>query len=157
MKPNASTGGIRQGKKARRQAAKRTRIALIISGVLLALMLGTFTLTRNVSQARNSVQGAHKKYVATKEIIFDETTRQRRRPTAEETEALVSQLTPLTNRSTSGLTVTSRPDGSKMVNLENRFGGVVLGRANADGTTEVRCVMTMEEAAEFLGLEEVNQ
>jgi hypothetical protein len=31
----------------------------------------------------------------------------------------------------------------------------VLGRANADGTTEVRCVFTMEEAAEFLGLQEV--
>jgi len=38
--------------------------------------------------------------------------------------------------------------------LEGRFGGVVLGRAHADGTTEVRCVFTMEEAAEFLGLEE---
>jgi hypothetical protein len=31
----------------------------------------------------------------------------------------------------------------------------VLGRAKSDGTTEVRCVFSMEEAAEFLGLEEV--
>ena len=38
------------------------------------------------------------------------------------------------------------------MDLKGRFGGVVLGRANADGTTEVRCVFTMEEAEEFLGL-----
>jgi hypothetical protein len=41
-----------------------------------------------------------------------------------------------------------------MMDLDGRFGGVVLGRAKDDGTTEIRCVFTMEEAVAFLGLEE---
>ena len=33
--------------------------------------------------------------------------------------------------------------------LKGRFGGVVLGRANADGTTEVRCVFTWKKPKSF--------
>jgi hypothetical protein len=101
-----------------------------------------------------SQSGKEKKYVATKEIIYDKATKSLRKPTAEETDALVSQLSVLTNRSSDGLTVNQAADGTKSLNLEGRFGGVVLGRANADGSTEVRCVTTLAEAAEFLGLEE---
>ena len=68
---------------------------------------------------------------------------------------MVDRVSALTNRSSEGLTVNQQPNGMKLVNLEGRFNGVVLGRANADGTTEIRCVFSMEEAAEFLGLEEV--
>lgn len=100
-----------------------------------------------------SQSGKQKKYVATKEIIFDKATKSLRKPTAEETDALVSQLSVLTNRSTEGLTVKQAQNGMKSMNLQGRFSGVVLGRANADGTTEVRCVTTMSEAVDFLGLE----
>jgi hypothetical protein len=41
-----------------------------------------------------------------------------------------------------------------MMSLQGAFGSVVLGRALADGTTETRCVTTLEEAVTFLGLEE---
>lgn len=95
-----------------------------------------------------------KKYVATKEIIFDKATGKLRKPTDDETQALVDQISTLTNRSTEGLTVTQHQNGMKSMNLEGRFGGVILGRANEDGTTEVRCVMTLDEAVDFLGLEE---
>jgi hypothetical protein len=67
---------------------------------------------------------------------------------------MVDQIVTLTNRSAAGLTFTLMPTGAKSVNLEDGFSGVLLGRDNADGTTEIRCVFTMEEAAEFLGLEE---
>ncbi len=125
-----------------------TRIGLILSAVLIALTVGTMALSRTSTQAQK------KKYVATKEIIRDQTSGRLRKPTTEETDEMVDQLKTLTNRSSEGLTATQHPNGMISVNLEGRFGGVVLGRANADGTTEVRCVFTMEEAAEFLGLEE---
>jgi hypothetical protein len=67
---------------------------------------------------------------------------------------MVDQIKSLTNRSTDGLTSTQHPNGMVSIDLEGRANGVVLGRANADGTTEVRCVFSIEEAAEFLGLEE---
>ena len=66
----------------------------------------------------------------------------------------MDQISTLTNRTTEGLTVTQHQNGMKSMSLEGRFSGVILGRANEDGTTEVRCVMTLEEAVDFLGLEE---
>jgi cytoskeletal protein RodZ len=152
MKPNQF---VRQVTKAKKRSAKRFRIGLLVSAVLLALLGGTLILSRDTSQA--STQRQQKRYIATREVIADETTGQRRKPTAEEIETIVAQVTALTNRSTEGLTPTSRPDGSTMVNLENRFSNVTLGRVNEDGTIEVRCVTSMEEAAEFLGLVEEGQ
>lgn len=95
-----------------------------------------------------------KKYVATREIIFDKATGILRLPTADETQALADQISSLTNRSSENLTVTRTASGGRMMNLQGGFGSVVLGRALADGTTENRCVTTLEEAVTFLGLEE---
>ena len=128
-----------------------TRIIALSAMLILPVVIGTVVF----SQSEQDTKPRAKKYVAAKEIIFDKASGKRRKPTAEETQALVDQVSSLTNRSSEGLTVETRPNGMKIMNAEGRFGGVVLGRANADGTTEVRCVFTMEEAAEFLGLEEV--
>ena len=126
----------------------------VIATLVIFLGVGTLAFTQS-AQGQSAQAKNGKKYVATKEIIRDKGTGQLRLPTTEETNALVDQVSALTNRSTDGLTVTQSANGGKMMSLEGRFGGVVLGRALADGTTEVRCVMTMAEAEEFLGLEEV--
>ena len=143
MRPKALPDKVCRSKK-----SKKTRTVLIFSAIVLSLTLATMAISRNPSKA------SQKRYVATKEIIRDKTTGNLRKPTTEETDAMVDQLKTLTNRSTEGLTATQHPNGMTSMSLEGRFGGVVLGRDNADGTTEVRCVFTMEEAAEFLGLEE---
>jgi hypothetical protein len=132
------------------QKAKKIRTILIFSVVAIALSFVTVALSRNPSKS------SQKKYVATREIVRDQVTGQLRKPTSEELSAMVDQLKTLTNRSAEGLKAKQHPNGMVSMNLEGRFGGVVLGRANADGTTEVRCVFTMEEAAEFLGLEETS-
>ena len=121
--------------------------------LLLALVILSVTVGPAFSQSPASARKA-KKYVATKEIVFDKASGKLRRPTVDETQALVDQISTLTNRSTEGLTVRQHQSGMKSTNLGGRFGGVILGRANEDGTTEVRCVMTLEEAVDFLGLEE---
>jgi hypothetical protein len=139
-----------QVKRKRSRLTKTRILALLAMAVLLA---GVGTIVFSQSGQNNG----KKKYVATKEIIFDQASRQLRKPTAEETDALVSQVSSLTNRSSEGLIVNQAQNGMKSVNLEGRFNGVTLGRANADGTTEIRCVFTMEEAADFLGLEESTQ
>jgi hypothetical protein len=75
-----------------------------------------------------------------------------RKPTAQEIDETVAQLRTLTNHSTQDLTQVQHRNGMVSMDLKGRFAGVVIGRANADGSTEVRCVFTMEEAEEFLGL-----
>jgi hypothetical protein len=119
--------------------------------LILPVGIGTAVFSQSDQEGKPRI----KKYVAAKEIIFDKASGKLRKPTADETQVMVDQVSTLTNRSSEGLTVKTHANGMKSMNAEGRFGGVVLGRANPDGTTEVRCVFTMEEAAEFLGLEEV--
>jgi hypothetical protein len=132
------------------------KLTKIIKGLLLAILLSGIMAAGGTTGLAQSAQKNGKKYVATKEIIFDKATKQLRKPTDAETQALVDQVSTLTNRSTEGLTVKQLPNGTKQVNLQGRFNEVVLGRANADGTVETRCVSSLEEAIAFLGLEEVN-
>ena len=131
--------------------SKGTRTRL---GVFVALVLLCAAVAASVALPRNSSQASPKKYRATKEIVLDKTTGKVRKPTQEETDAMVSQISVLTNRSSEGLSVNQSPNGMKSVDLQGRFNSVMLGRANADGTTEIRCVFSIEEAADFLGLEE---
>ena len=154
MRPKILPRRIHRPKKARRGAGPRTHIVVILL-VALALTLATLALSRSSSQAsQGNSQASKKKYVATKEIIFDQASGKLRKPTPQETQDLVDQVSAFTNRSIEGLTAQQSSNGATKMSLEGGFGGVVLGRANADGTIEVRCVMSMEEAAEFLGLEE---
>ena len=134
---------------------KRTFVVRLVRLLLVAGMIGiggtlAHAQTGNPVQAKNG-----KKYVATREIIFDRANGMLRRPTDAETQTLLDQIVDLTNRSTDGLTMRQGANGATIVDLQGRFGGVLLGRAAADGTTEVRCVMTLDEAVQFLGLEEV--
>ena len=153
MRPKGIPGGTRQSAKPTGKA-RRAQIGVILTLVVLALALGTVAFSRSTSKANSSPQG--KRYVATQEIVRDQATGRLRKPTVDETQAIVDQVTALTNRSSEGLTAVALPNGGQKVDLQGRFNGVTLGRANADGTTEVRCVMSMEEAADFLGFVEVS-
>ena len=141
-----------------KRLSKLRIIALLTIAVALA-GISTIVLSQDKNSKRlktpRPAPSTAKGYIATQEIIFDQATQTLRKPTAEETSALVAQISSLTNHSTEGLTARQLPNGTKQITLEGRFGGVALGRARADGTTEVRCVTTMEEAIDFLGLEEV--
>lgn len=135
--------------KAKRVKSKRVRV-----GVFAALVVLAIAVVATIALPRNSSHASPKKYKATKEIILDQATGTLRKPTQEETDAMVAQISSLTNRSTEGLTTTQSANGTQKMDLQGGFGGVVLGRATADGGTEVRCVFTLEEAMDFLGLEE---
>lgn len=122
-----------------------------VAELLIALAVATSAQTA----WSQSPQSHGKKYVATKPIVLDKTTHQVRLPNDAELQAMVDQISSLTNRSTEGLQAKTRPDGTKQINLQGRFNEVVIARANPDGTMETRCVESIEEAAAFLGLEEV--
>jgi hypothetical protein len=137
----------------------RLRIIALLTIALALVGVSTIVLSQDKNNQRRKTPrpapATAKNYIATQEIIFDQTTRTLRKPTTEETSDLVAQISSLTNHSTEGLTARQLPNGTKQITLEGRFGGVALGRARSDGTTEIRCVTTMEEAIDFLGLEEV--
>ena len=93
-----------------RRAPVKLLIALVILGIATIAM---FTLPRNSSQAKP------KKFRATREIVLDKSTGRTRKPTSEETELMVAQISSLTNRSTEGLTVQPSANGGEMMDLED--------------------------------------
>jgi hypothetical protein len=148
---------------AKKQKKGRLSAVLVIALVAMAaLIVGLGTIVFSQSSQSKSPRAktataapskTDKTYVATKEIIFDQASGKLRKPTDAETQQLVAQISSLTNRTTDGLSAKTLPNGTKQISLEGRFGGVVLGRAREDGSTEIRCVTTMDEAVAFLGLE----
>lgn len=135
-------------KKVKKSRLTGTRLLALLAVIAATAGIGTVVFSQS-DQANGK-----KKYVATREIIFDQASQKLRKPTAEETQAIVDRVSALTSQSSEGLSVTEGPNGMKVINADDRFSGVVVGRARPDGSTEIRCVMSMAEAAEFLGLEE---
>jgi hypothetical protein len=127
--------------------SKRTVMVSVLSVVLLCSWASFAAAQQNQPQQK-------KKYTATRAIVVDSQSGAVRMPSAQETQELVDRLVSLTNRSTEGLQVTTLPNGTRAVNLENRFQSVMLARPNPDGSSEIRCVTTFAEAADFLGLVE---
>jgi hypothetical protein len=149
------------------RAGKRlspARLVALLATVVLVLGLGVvFTQAsrqgggRVKSPKAAPLQRDGKTYVATREITVDQQTGKVRKPTADETRELVDQLRVMTSRSTEGLTAKTLPDGTKQVTLEGRFGPVTIARPRADGSMEVKCVTSFEDAADFLGLVDAEQ
>ena len=96
----------------------------------------------------------NKKYKATREITIDKQTGKARLPNDEELVQLVSSLESMLDHPTDNLPVRTFPNGTQMMELDGAFAPVAIARPKADGTMEVKCVTSMEEAADFLGLVE---
>lgn len=127
-------------------AAAAAVAAVFATGTPAAAQQGTS------SQDAPSVARGHNRYRATRAIVVDQATQRRRMPTVEELGQLVDTLSTLTKRTTEGLSETALANRAVAVDLDGGFGGVMLARANEDGTLETKCVFTFEEGAEFLGL-----
>ena len=117
---------------------------LAVIAVVAAVVFLTGTKSSNASA---------KKYKATREIVVDKQTGQRRLPTQEEIDEVVSNLSQLASRP-EDLPSTQGAGGGEAVDLAGGYNGVLLGRPADDGSFETKCVFTFEEGAEFLGLVE---
>jgi hypothetical protein len=92
------------------------------------------------------------RYKATKAIIFDEATRQLRKPTAAEIAQMVQHLRQMTSRPQRITASRVQANGTRQGSIEGEHANVVVARAKEDGQYETLCVQTFDEAAEFLGL-----
>lgn len=95
---------------------------------------------------------AGNKYKATQEITVDKVTGKLRKPNAQEVAELVASLTSLTGQPDAVRTTTELKNGGTKIALDGANAGIMLARPNPDGTFETRCVFTLAEATEFLGL-----
>jgi hypothetical protein len=97
---------------------------------------------------------APKKFKATRAFVVDVPSGVLRLPTPAEVEAVVTTLSVLGQQPAETLATTTSAAGAVGLDLAGGFAGVLLARPGGDGTWETRCVFTVEEGAEFLGLVE---
>ena len=119
----------------------------ILFGIIAAVSAMVFLSTTKSSNA------SERKYKGTRAIVVDKQSGQRRLPTQEEVDEVVSNLSQLASRP-EDLPSTQSAGGGETVDLQGGYGGVMLARPTEDGTFETKCVFTFEEGAEFLGLVE---
>jgi len=98
----------------------------------------------NAQEANRAEDTAVK--LAGRKIRIDKNTGKLRDLSQQEARELVSTLTAMTTRTES---VAGTPNGAALVQM-NGFDHVLVGRPNADGTVDVRCVSSVDEAASFL-------
>ncbi len=72
-------------------------------------------------------------------VFIDPATGETRAPTKEELAAISSAARESRNKSSEGLIIEYRPDGSKHVNLRGRFMHSMRVTLDADGSTSYRC------------------
>lgn len=102
---------------------------LRVSRTLLALALGTASLT-GTALAQQALPTGAEDAAAARSVAKAATTQQ----------AQVEQtLAKMTSRSTEGLKVTLRPDGSRMMNLDGQFMSVAIATPTKAGGYEVSC------------------
>ena len=75
-------------------------------------------------------------------------------PTQQEVDEVVANLAALGQRPAESLQQSVQASGAVVVDLDGGFNGVLLARPTGDGTFETKCVFTLEEGAEFLGIVE---
>lgn len=127
-----------------------------IAAAAVAILFYSPAVESVFSQQKRSPRQSsqEKEYVAVRKIIYDRRTKTLRLPDAQELDDLVRDLGRLTDMSTEGLERFPLKGGGEGMDLDGRFGGVMLARARPDGSSEVRCVFSFEEGAAFLGIEE---
>jgi hypothetical protein len=137
-----------------------TLVAILASAAMVAVVVGALLSSRTARAQQDAITTPAPSpgqdttiQFANQEITIDSQTGRLRKPTVEEARALVETLTGMTNRSAKGLQVERDANGGRRVDLQGRFQSVMVGKPNADGTTETRCVHNMQEAAAFLGLD----
>ena len=142
---------LRQGKRSLKPGHARFpkfKIAILIT------LVATVSLVVFLSGSKSST-AAPKKFKATRAIVVDKQTGQRRMPNQQEIDEVVTNLSELANRP-ENLPETQEANGAIVAHLEGGFGGVMLARPSDDGSWETRCVFTFEEGTEFLGIVEDN-
>ena len=133
---------------------KRMRVLL---GAAAAVSIAIIALAGSIGAAAPddvADQAKARHYKGTRAFVVDKASGAVRMPTQQEVDEVVANLSALGQRPVESLQETPQSNGIATLDLEGGFGGVLLARPNDDGTWETKCVFTVEEGAEFLGLVE---
>jgi hypothetical protein len=125
---------------------RRVRLAMLGIGLAGAMMmLGSGDVRVNAQESNRGDDAAVN--LAGRKVRFDRKTGKLRELSQQEARELVSTLTAMTTRTESPAARTQ--SGAGLVRM-NGFDHVLVARPNEDGSNDVRCVGSLEEAVSFL-------
>jgi hypothetical protein len=134
-----------------------TKLLMAASG-LAALLLASPAVAQHagkhdaVSKAKEADQ-PDADSAAGSTAAFDTATGKLRALTREEARALIDAMAPSLNQSAEGLSPVLHPDGTVSMDLQGRFESVSLARVRTDDSVATRCVSTVGETEQFLGVD----
>ena len=125
-------------------ATRCVRLAMLGIGLASAMVLLSGDVRVKAQEANRAEDAAVT--LAGRKIRIDKGSGKLRELSQQEARELVATLTAMTTR-TEG--VAERPGSATLVQLKG-FDHVLVGRPNEDGTTDVQCVSSVEDAVSFL-------
>ena len=123
---------------------KWARLAVLCCGLAVVSIMPSGDAPLH-AQENNRTDDAVVK-LAGRKVRIDKSTGKLRDLSAQEARDLVATLTSMTTRTESDATA---PSGATLVRMDG-FDHVLVGRPNEDGTIDVQCVSTVDEAVSFL-------
>jgi hypothetical protein len=114
----------------------------------MSLIVATFILVFGVGTA--SAQHASKAHSGNDQIVSVDANGKVKAPSPEEVAKITKETDKNLSQSTQGLVVVTREDGSRHVDLQDRFQAVSLAKVGADGKVQTECVTSKDEAKKFL-------
>ena len=123
---------------------RRVGLALLGIGLAGAVMMLSGDVRVTAQESNRGEDAAIK--LAGRKVRIDKQSGKLREISQQEARELVATLTAMTTRTENTARTQS---GASLVQLTG-FDHVLVGRPNEDGTTDVRCVESLEEAVSFL-------
>jgi len=121
-------------------------VVVLVMGLVAAMtLMWSGDVGVNAQEANRSEEAAVK--LAGRKVRIDKSTGKLRGLSQQEARELVWTLTQMTSRTETVAAVT--PGGSSLLQL-NGFDHVLVARPNEDGTNDVQCVGSVDEAVSFL-------
>jgi hypothetical protein len=123
---------------------RRVRLGILGIGLAGAMMMRPGDIAVKAQETNRGEDAAVS--LAGRKVRIDKNSGKLRDLSQQEARELISTLTAMTTRTERAA---AAPGGSTLDQIEG-FDHVVVGRPNEDGTVEVRCVGSVEEAVSFL-------
>ena len=122
---------------------RRMRLGMLGIGLATAMMLRSGDVRVTAQESNRGEDAAVS--LAGRKVRIDKKSGKLRELSQQEARELVSTLTAMTTRTESTTAVT----GGANLTRFNGFDHVLVGRPNEDGTVDVKCVNSLEEAVSF--------
>jgi hypothetical protein len=123
---------------------RRVRLAMLGVGLASAMMMLSGDVRVNAQEANRGEDAAVT--LAGRKIRIDKNSGKLRELSQQEARELVSTLTAMTTRTDR---VAATPGGATLVQMTG-FDHVLVGRPNENGTIDVQCVSSVDDAVSFL-------